>query len=51
MRRRMGTFRIDIEVARPGRRARWVAVSDDVVDSGAEVSWLPEDVVLPDVTT
>jgi len=26
-------------------------VSDDVVDSGAEVSWLPEDVVLPDVTT
>jgi len=41
----MGTFRIDVEIARPGRRARWVAVPGVVVDSGAEVSWLPETVL------
>ena len=45
MPRRMGTFRIDVEVARPGRRARWSPVVGVVVDSGAEVSWLPEDVL------
>ena len=41
----MGTFRIDIEVARPGRRPRWVLVTGVVVDSGAEVSWLPETIL------
>ena len=45
MRGRMGTFPIDIEVARPGRRARWTPVTDVVVDSGAEVSWVPEAVL------
>jgi predicted aspartyl protease len=41
----MGTFRIDIEVARAGRHSRWVSVTGVVVDSGAEVSWLPKSVL------
>ena len=45
MPRRMGLFRIDVEIARPGRRARWVRVGNVVVDTAAEVSWLPEDVL------
>jgi len=41
----MGTFRVDIEVAMPGRHPRWAVVKHVIVDSGAEVSWLPEDVL------
>ena len=41
----MGLFRIDIEVAVPGRHARWTPIRDVVVDTGAELTWLPEDVL------
>ncbi len=41
----MGLFRIAVEVARPGRRARWVEISDLVVDSGSEVTWVPEQIL------
>ena len=39
----MGTFRVDIELARPGRKPQWHALKHVMVDSGAEVSWLPEE--------
>lgn len=38
----MGVFKVDIRVANPGRRARWVRISQVIVDSGAELTWLPE---------
>ncbi len=38
----MGTFQVDIELARPGRKPGWQALRGVMVDSGAEVSWLPE---------
>jgi predicted aspartyl protease len=38
----MGTFRVDIEMARPGRHPRWNQLADVMVDSGAEITWLPE---------
>lgn len=41
----MGTFRIDVEVenpARPGERRR---VHNVLVDTGAELSWFPADVL------
>jgi predicted aspartyl protease len=41
----MGLVRIDIEVARPGRGARWRSVSAVLVDSGAEITWLPAEVL------
>jgi hypothetical protein len=41
----MGLFRITVEVARPGRRARWVEVRGMLVDSGSEITWVPEDVL------
>ncbi len=41
----MGTFRVDIELARPGRRPHWTALKGVMVDTGAEVTWLPEEVV------
>ena len=41
----MGTFRVDIEVATPGRHPRWAGVKHVIVDTGAEVTWLPEDVL------
>ena len=40
----MGTFRVDIEVATPGRHPRWAVVKHVIVDSGAEVTWLPEEI-------
>jgi predicted aspartyl protease len=42
LRKRMGAFRVDIEICRPGRHPRWVRVPQVLVDSGAEMSWLPE---------
>ncbi len=41
----MGTFRVDIEVATPGRHPRWAVVKHVIVDSGAEVTWLPEEIL------
>jgi predicted aspartyl protease len=39
------TFRVDVEIASPGRHPRWTSVERVLVDTGAEVSWLPEDVL------
>ena len=41
-RKGMGTFRVDIEICRPGKRPRWVKLRQVFVDSGAEMSWVPE---------
>lgn len=41
--RNVGTFQVDIELARPGHKPRWSALKHVMVDSGAEVSWLPEE--------
>ena len=38
----MGVFSVDIRVSRPGRKPRWIAFKSVVVDSGSEVTWLPE---------
>jgi predicted aspartyl protease len=37
----MGLVRIDVEIARPGRGARWHAIAGVLVDSGSEMTWLP----------
>jgi predicted aspartyl protease len=39
----VGTFRVDVEIALPGRHPRWTSVERLLVDSGAELTWLPED--------
>lgn len=41
----MGAFRVDVEIALPGRHPRWTPVEWVLVDTGAEVSWLPEDIL------
>lgn len=41
----MGTFRVDVEIALPGRHPRWTSVERVLVDTGAEVTWLPADVL------
>ena len=41
----MGTFRVDVEIALPGRHPRWTSVERVLVDTGAEVTWLPEDIL------
>jgi predicted aspartyl protease len=38
----MGMFSIDLEIAKPGRNARWVKLSKVIVDRGSELTWLPE---------
>ena len=38
----MGAFRVDIEICRAGRRAKWVRGRGVLVDSGSEMTWLPE---------
>jgi len=38
----MGAFRVDIEICRAGRRANWARVRGVLVDSGSEMTWLPE---------
>jgi predicted aspartyl protease len=43
--RRMGLLRIDVEIARPGRRVRWHIVPRALVDSGSEMTWLPGDLL------
>lgn len=41
----MGTLRIDLDVARPGRRVVWRTVARALVDSGSEMTWLPADLL------
>ena len=38
----MGVFAVDVRVARPGRRPRWRTLRRVMVDTGAEMTWLPE---------
>ena len=38
----MGIFAVDIRVCKPTRRPKWVRFKGVMVDSGSEVSWLPE---------
>ena len=39
----MGLFSIDIEIAKPGRKARWLKLNAVIVDSGSELTWLPQE--------
>ena len=41
----MGSFRIDIEVENPARRGERRVVQQALVDTGAELSWVPGDVL------
>ena len=38
----MGLFSIDVEAAKPGRGAHWQKIGSVVVDTGSELTWLPE---------
>lgn len=38
----MGVFRVDVRVTRPGRRPRWKTFRRVLVDTGSEMTWLPE---------
>ena len=44
-RRPVGTFHVDVEIALPGRHSRWTPVTRVLVDTGAEVTWLPEELL------
>ena len=38
----MGLFSIEIEIAKPGKGGRWKGMGPVIVDSGSELTWLPE---------
>ena len=38
----MGLFSIEIEFAKPGKKAQWKPIGAIIVDSGSERTWLPE---------
>lgn len=38
----MGVFMIDVRVTKPGRRPRWKTFRRVLVDTGSEMTWLPE---------
>jgi predicted aspartyl protease len=38
----MGIFTVDVRVAKPGRQPRWKTFRRVMVDTGAEMTWLPE---------
>lgn len=38
----MGLFAVDIEVAKPGKKVHWGLIKKVVVDTGSELTWLPE---------
>ena len=41
----MGTFRVDIEIENPGRPGQKVSVRSALVDTGAELSWIPSTIL------
>jgi predicted aspartyl protease len=45
MRSDMGTFRVDVEVENPARPGERRTVKSVLVDSGAELSWIPAEVL------
>lgn len=38
----MGVFAVDVRIARPSARPRWRTLRRVMVDTGAEMTWLPE---------
>jgi len=38
----MGLFSVEIEIAKPGTKARWKKLGPVMIDSGSELTWLPE---------
>lgn len=38
----MGIFAVDLRIAKPGRQPKWKTFRRVTVDTGAEVTWLPE---------
>jgi predicted aspartyl protease len=45
MREDMGSFRVDVEIENPGRPGPRRALKSVLVDTGAELSWVPADVL------
>lgn len=41
----MGTFRTTIELEHPGQRGRRALLRDVLVDTGAEATWIPEEIL------
>lgn len=41
----MGTFRVDVEIAGTGPKPRTAAVEKVMVDTGAELTWIPSDIL------
>jgi len=41
----MGTFRIDIEIENPARPGERRTVTSALLDTGAELSWVPEEIL------
>lgn len=41
----MGTFRVDLEIENPQRPGTRVTVRSALIDTGAELSWFPADVL------
>lgn len=39
----MGIFSVDVEIGKPGGRTRWIRIEKVMVDTGAELTWLPEE--------
>ena len=38
----MGVFTVEVRVTKPGRRPRWKTFRRVLVDTGSEMTWLPE---------
>jgi predicted aspartyl protease len=45
MRDNMGTFRVDVEIENPARPGERRIVTSVLVDTGAELSWIPSEVL------
>jgi clan AA aspartic protease len=45
MSREMGTFRVDLEIENPARPRERRVIRSVLVDTGAELSWIPGDVL------
>lgn len=43
MDKRMGTFRVDIEIENPAAPGKRLLIRNVLVDTGAELSWVPAD--------
>ncbi len=41
----MGVFSVDIAIARPGPRPKFIDIRQVMVDTGAEISWIPAEIL------